>query len=106
MHDTLANRGRINYSKYSNEELMQINSVTQQFLSGEVDDIDQIDSLRMIREIFNSIRNEYKRSFQHIESLKRQMDENPEKFKQLLQEQADADEKAQTPEEAKQEEAK
>ena len=94
MHDTLANRGRINYSRYTNEELMQINTLTNQFLAGEVDDIEQIDSLRMIREIFNSIRNEYKRSFQHIESIKRQMDENPEKFKQLLQEQADAEEKA------------
>ena len=94
MHDTLANRGRINYSRYTNEELMQINTLTNQFLGGEIDDIEQIDSLRMIREIFNSIRNEYKRSFQQIEAIKRQMDENPEKFKQLLQEQADAEEKA------------
>lgn len=35
----------------------------------------------MIREIFNSIKNEYKKTSQHIESLTRQMQENPDKFK-------------------------
>ena len=60
MHDTLANRGRINYDTYSNEQLFQIQKVTDQYLDGEIDDIDQIDSLRMIREIFNTIKNKYK----------------------------------------------
>lgn len=35
----------------------------------------------MVREIFNQIKNEYKKTSQHIESLTRQMQENPEKFK-------------------------
>ena len=60
MHDTLANRGRINYDQYSNEQLHNIQTLTDQFLNGEVDDIEQIDSLRMIREIFNTIKNKYK----------------------------------------------
>lgn len=32
------------------------------------------------------IKNKYKNKSQHIESLKRQMHENPEKFKQMLAE--------------------
>lgn len=39
----------------------------------------------MIREIFNQIRNEYKLKSQHIESIKRQIDENPDKFKKIVE---------------------
>ena len=81
MHDTLANRGRVNYDSYSAEEVQSITTLTNQYLSGEIEDIEQIDSLRMIREIFNVIRNDYRKTSQHIDSLKRQMNENPEKFK-------------------------
>jgi len=35
-----------------------------QFLEGEVEEIEQIDSLRMIREIFSQIKNEYKKTSQ------------------------------------------
>lgn len=41
----------------------------------------------MIREVFNLIKNKYKGKHQHIESLKRQMADNPEKFKQMVAEQ-------------------
>ena len=81
MHDTLANRGRINYDTYTNEELMKVKTVAHQYMSGEIDDIPQMDSLRMIREIFNQIKNEYKMTSQQIESIKRQMQEDPTKFK-------------------------
>jgi len=40
----------------------------------------------MIREIFGYIKTEYKKSNQHIESLRRQMEENPEKFKAIKKE--------------------
>ncbi len=60
MHDTLANRGRINYDAYSNEQLFNIQKLTEQYLEGEIDDIESVDSLRMIREIFNTIKNKYK----------------------------------------------
>lgn len=53
MHDTLANRGRVNYDAYSNEEAHKVETLTNQYLEGEIEDIEQIDSLRMIREIFN-----------------------------------------------------
>jgi hypothetical protein len=61
----------------------------------------------MIREIFNQIKNKYKNTTQHIESLKRQMNENPEKFKKMLDENKDGEEGAeeQKDEEPKAEEA-
>ena len=103
MHDTLANRGRVNYDSYSNEEMFKINTLTNQYLEGEIEDIEQIDSLRMIREIFNQIKNKYKSTSQHIDSLKRQIEENPEKFKKMLEEQKEGEEAA---EEVKEEEPK
>jgi len=71
MHDTLANRGRVNYSSYNNEDLMKIKQVTQQFLNGEIEDIEQLDSLNMIREIFSQIKVQYNQTSQQIDSIKR-----------------------------------
>lgn len=39
MHDTLANRGRVNYDTYSKEELFKVKTLTNQYLSGEIDEI-------------------------------------------------------------------
>jgi hypothetical protein len=100
MHDTLANKGRVNYDDYSKDEVRKLEDVTGQFLKGEIDEIEQIDSLKMIREMFNIIRGEYKKKSQHIESLRRQIQENPEKFKHLLE-----GEKAEEKVEEKKEEA-
>jgi hypothetical protein len=41
----------------------------------------------MIREIFSVIRLEYQRTSQKIQSVKRQFQEHPEKFKEYLNEQ-------------------
>jgi hypothetical protein len=60
-------------------------------LNGEIDDISQVDSLHMIKEIFGNIRNEYKKTAGQIEATKREMEENPEKFKKLLEQQKSAD---------------
>ena len=107
MHDTLANSVIFKYDKYSGEELLKIETLTNQYLEGEIEDIEQIDSLRMIREVFNLIKNKYKNKFQHIESLKRQMADNPEKFKQMVADQekeAAAAEEEKPAEDAKEEE--
>ena len=71
MHDTLANRGRVKYDAYTTEEQNNIKQMTNQYLSGEIDDIEEKDSLRMIREIFSQIKIEYKKTSQHIDSIKR-----------------------------------
>ena len=59
MHDTLANRGRVNYDTYSPEELQKVRTLKDQYLSGEVEEIEQLDSLRMIREVFKMIKTDY-----------------------------------------------
>lgn len=66
MHDTLANRGRVKYDEYSPHEKANISKLTNQYLNGEIEDIENIDSLRMIREIFCQIKYEYKKTSQHI----------------------------------------
>ena len=57
MHDTLSNRGRINYASYNQKEQAEIQNVALDFLNGERDDIGGIDSLRKVREVFSCIRN-------------------------------------------------
>ena len=71
MHDTLANKGRVNYDDYSKEEHRKLEDLTGSFLKGDIDEFESIDSLKMIREIFGIIRTEYKKKSQHIESLRR-----------------------------------
>jgi len=61
MHDTLANKGRVNYDEYTKDEVKKLEGLTGSFLKGEIDEFESIDSLKMIREIFNIIRGEYKK---------------------------------------------
>ena len=62
MHDTLSNRGRINYASYSQKEQLEAQKIAMDFLSGETEDVGEIDSLRKIREIFSVIRNQYRKT--------------------------------------------
>ena len=55
--------------------------MTQQFLSGDREDIGEIDSLRKAREVFFQIRLAYRKTQQNIEAIKRQIEADPEKFK-------------------------
>ena len=61
MHDTLANKGRVNYDEYNKDEVRKLEGLTESFLKGDIDEFDSIDSLKMIREIFNIIKVEYKK---------------------------------------------
>ena len=87
MHNTLTSRKRVKYEAYTWEEQENIRKMTMQFLDdGDTQPLEkEIDSLHMIREIFSQIKTEYKKTSQQIESLSRQMKDNPEKFKQTLQ---------------------
>ena len=80
MHDTLSNRGRINYASYSQKEQLEAQKVAMDFLSGESEDIGEIDSLRKVREIFSIIRNQYRKTQQNIEAIKRQVEADPKAF--------------------------
>lgn len=48
MHDTLANRGRINYDPYTPEQQHEQQKIAKKFLNGEIDDI-EIQSLRQVK---------------------------------------------------------
>ena len=39
MHDTLKNRGRVNYAAYTPDELEEVKNVAEGFLKGDRDDI-------------------------------------------------------------------
>lgn len=46
MHDTLTNQKRINYDQYSPEQQYEIQQVAQKFLDGDLEDIEEIESIR------------------------------------------------------------
>ena len=64
MKDTLTNRGRVKYDAYTPDEQNNIRQLTMQYLEGEIDDIESIDSLKMIRAVFSEIKLKYKQSDQ------------------------------------------
>ena len=65
MHDTLANRGRINYEPYTPEQQHRQQLLAQEYLEGKNDDI-PIESLRQVRELFLQFRNIYKAAVRDV----------------------------------------
>jgi len=59
MHDTLGNRGRINYEPYTPEQQYAQQQIAKKYLNGDIDDID-IESLRQVKELFIQFRNIYR----------------------------------------------
>ncbi len=59
MHNTLANRGRVNYDPYTPEEQYQQQMIAKKFLNG-TDDI-EFDSVRQAKELFYQCRLLYKK---------------------------------------------
>ena len=51
MHDTLASRGRVNYDPYTPEQQYEIQLVAEAFLKGEREDIEEISSMRQVKEL-------------------------------------------------------
>ena len=80
MHNTLANRGRINYDPYSpNEQKIQMEAA-KKFLVGQSEEL-EFDSVRQAKELFYQIRHIY----QKVKSLnqgKSQSQELPEEMQQ------------------------
>ena len=62
MHNTLANRGQINYDPYTPEEQYIQQQIALRFLNGEDEDID-FDSVRQARELFNQCRIIFQKEF-------------------------------------------
>ena len=79
MHDTLSNRGRIVYDKYTDTESNLIKANTMKYLNEEIDEFEDIDSFRMMREIFSMIKIEYKKTEREIINKKKELLKNPPK---------------------------
>ena len=60
MHDSMQ-RGKIQYDPYTPEQQYEVQKVAQNFLEGEIDDVDELNSMRQIKELFNQMRNVYKK---------------------------------------------
>lgn len=58
MHDTLANRGVINYDPYTPEEQAELRQSLNQYLNHQIDEI-QIVSMRQVKEVFRQFKNLY-----------------------------------------------
>ena len=57
MHDTLANRGHVQYDRYAPEQQYEIQLEAQAFLKGEKDEIEEISSMRHVKELLAQMRN-------------------------------------------------
>ncbi len=99
MHDTLANRGRINYDPYSQSQQKEIGESTSKFLQGDIEEFQDINSLRMVREIFNQIRNSYRKLNQQVDAMQRQIDTDNHRTQEQIQTKRDSPKESPTKEE-------
>lgn len=63
MHDTLANRGRVNYDPDPPEKQY---ALAKSFLLGEIDDIDELNSIRQCRDLMHQMRLVYRKFEQNV----------------------------------------
>ena len=61
MHDTLASRGKIQYDPYSSEQQYEIQLVAEAFLKGDREEIEEISSMRQVKELLAQMRNSYRK---------------------------------------------
>ena len=61
MHDTLASKGRVQYDPYTAEQQYEIQLVAEAFLKGERDEIEEISSMRQVKELLAQMRNSFRK---------------------------------------------
>ena len=59
MHDVLANRGAIQYDPYTPEQQYELQLVAEQFLKGQRDEVEEISSMRQVKELLAQMKNCY-----------------------------------------------
>lgn len=52
MHDTLANKGRVIYDAYTPEQQYEIQKVAASFMDGDLEDVEELNSMRQVKELF------------------------------------------------------
>ena len=61
MHDTLANRGKVQYDPYTAEQQYEVQKLAMKYMGGELEDIEEIGSMRQVKELFAQMRNLYRK---------------------------------------------
>jgi kinesin family protein 6/9 len=57
MHDTLASRGHVQYDPYTSEQQYEIQLLAESFLKGQRDEVEEITSMRQVKELLAQMRN-------------------------------------------------
>jgi len=83
MHNTLSNRGQINYDPYSAEEQYEQQQIAYKFLNGEIEDI-EFDSIRQAKELFNQCRIIFQKEYNSPELNTENSKEGIEKKKTMF----------------------
>ena len=59
MHDALASRGHVSYDPYTPEQQYEIQRVAETYLKGQRDEVEEITSMRQVKELLAQMRNCY-----------------------------------------------
>lgn len=57
MHDTVANRGNIQYDPYTAEQQYEIQLMASQYLKDDMEEISEFSSMRQVNELLAQMRN-------------------------------------------------
>ena len=61
MHDTLANKGKVQYDAYTPEQQYAMQKLALNYLEGEVEDVEELNSMRQVKELFTQMRNIFRK---------------------------------------------
>lgn len=59
MHDTLANKGHVSYDPYTPEQQYGVQKVAEAFLTGQTEEIEELSSMRQVKELLAQMKNFY-----------------------------------------------
>ena len=69
MHDTLANPGIVSTEPYTAEQAYEIQKVAHDFLTGKIEDVEELNSVRHVNELLAQMRNLFMKLKQEGQSL-------------------------------------
>jgi hypothetical protein len=69
MHDSLAHRASVQYDPYTPEQQYEIQQVAEAFLTHKKEEIDEISSMRQVKELLSQMRNCFRKLKQDGKAL-------------------------------------
>lgn len=61
MHDALANKGKVNYDPYTPDQQYELQKIAESFLKGEREEIEELSSMRQVKELLAQMRNSFRK---------------------------------------------